>query len=222
MRARIHRGASEIGGNCVELEAYGKKLLLDLGRPLALPIGAPAALPEVLSSGRDPHLLGIVITHPHLDHYGLLLEVEAHIPVFIGEAASRILSESAFFGPFGIHLQPAGHLRHREAFEVGPFRITPYLNDHSAFDAYSLLIEAAGRRLFYTGDFRAHGRKAELFNEFIRRPPTGVHALLMEGTHVREGVVIDPGPGVPYSRSIPVSTAGAPLAGASSGTASSS
>ena len=34
MQVRIHRGATEIGGNCVELEPAGATILLDLGRPL--------------------------------------------------------------------------------------------------------------------------------------------------------------------------------------------
>ena len=39
MRARIHRGAHEIGGSCVELEADGCRLVLDVGRPLSMYIG---------------------------------------------------------------------------------------------------------------------------------------------------------------------------------------
>ncbi len=62
--------------------------------------------------------------------------------------------------------------------------VTPYLNDHSAYDAYSLLVEAGGRRLFYTGDLRGHGRKSGVFEELLRRPPERVHALLMEGTNI--------------------------------------
>jgi ribonuclease J len=34
MRARIHRGANEIGGSCVELESGGARLVLDIGLPL--------------------------------------------------------------------------------------------------------------------------------------------------------------------------------------------
>src|SRR5207253_1476896 len=83
----------------------------------------------------------------------------------------KILREAQFFSPLGISLQPSGYLRHRQTFDLGPSRITPFLNDHSAFDAYSLLIEGDGRRLFYTGDMRAHGRKAGLFEELLRRPP---------------------------------------------------
>ena len=81
--------------------------------------------------------------------------------------------------------------RHREPFRLGPFQITPFLNDHSAFDAYSLLIEADNQRIFYTGDFRAHGRKARLFDELLADPPANVDVLIMEGTHVRAGGAYD-------------------------------
>lgn len=32
MRVRIHRGAGEIGGSCVELESAGARLVLDVGK----------------------------------------------------------------------------------------------------------------------------------------------------------------------------------------------
>ena len=38
-------------------------------------------------------------------------------------------------------------LSDRKALQIGPFIVTPYLVDHSAYDAYALLIEAGGRRL---------------------------------------------------------------------------
>jgi ribonuclease J len=34
-------------------------------------------------------------------------------------------------------------------FAVGPFTITPILTDHSAFDAYMLLVEGAGNLAIY-------------------------------------------------------------------------
>ena len=36
--------------------------------------------------------------------------------------------------------------------------------------------------MFYTGDLRAHGRKAALFEKLIAHPPEAVNVLLMEGT----------------------------------------
>lgn len=39
-----------------------------------------------------------------------------------------------------------------------------------------------GKRLFYSGDLRAHGRKAALFERLLRDPPTNVDVMLMEGS----------------------------------------
>jgi ribonuclease J len=69
-------------------------------------------------------------------------------------------------------------------FEIGPFRITPLLTDHSAFDAYMMLIEVHGKRIFYSGDFRAHGRKAALPRQLMRSPAANIDVLLMEGTNL--------------------------------------
>lgn len=186
MRAKIHRGAHEIGGSCVEVEARGQRIVLDLGRPLTAARDEDVPLPDVagLADGSDPGLLGVLVSHSHADHWGLIGSLPASVPVYAGAASARILAEAAFWSS-GIDLQVAGNLAHRRPFELGPFRITPFLNDHSAFDAYSLLIEADGRSLFYSGDFRGHGRKAGIFEELLRKPPQPVHALVMEGTNLR-------------------------------------
>ncbi len=187
LRVRIHRGSREIGGNCIEIEAQGSRIVLDVGRPLDAASDEELSLPPVdhLGDGGDPGLLGIIISHPHQDHYGLVHLASPKVPVYMGEAAHRILREAAFFTRVGLRSRPAGFLRHREPFEIGPFKITPFLNDHSAFDAYSMLIEAGEQRVFYTGDFRGHGRKAGIFEQLLRNPPGNIDVLLMEGTHVR-------------------------------------
>lgn len=161
MRVCIHRGAHEIGGSCVELEADGGRLLLDLGRPLNAGRDEAVPLPAVpgLIGEHDPDLLGVILSHGHLDHYGLMRQISPDVPVFCGRATADVLSEAAFFSPAGIALRPAGVLCHRRPMTVGPFTVTPLLADHSAFDAYSLVVEAGGRRLLYTGDLRGHGRK---------------------------------------------------------------
>ncbi len=189
MRAKIHRGAHEVGGNCIEVEAAGSRILLDLGWPLDLPLDADLPLPDVAGlAGADPSLLGVIVSHPHFDHFGLARKVGVPLPVFIGEAAHRILREAAFFTGTGLAVEPAGYLRHRELLTLGPFTITPYLIDHSAFDSYCLLVEAEGRRLFYSGDIRAHGRKPGTFQELLRDPPAKVDVLVLEGTNIRPGV----------------------------------
>ena len=191
MRVRIHRGTQEIGGSCIELaNDAGERIVLDVGRPLWAGWDDEVATPEV--SGfvdADASLLGVVISHPHLDHYGLLRQVRDDVPVFVGREAAALLEAASYFSPISGRIRAAGHLEHRRPFAIGGFRVTPFLNDHSAFDAYSLLIEADGRRLFYTGDIRGHGRKAAMFEELLDEPPSDVDALLMEGTHIRR----DPG-----------------------------
>jgi ribonuclease J len=185
MRAKIHRGAHEIGGSCVELECGSARLVLDVGKPISAGLGEAVALPEVPGFiDADPSLLGVIITHAHQDHWGLVGQIDPRVPIYMGAATHRILAEADFWTQ-GLSVVPSGFLEHRVPFDIGPFRITPHLNDHSAFDAYSLLVEADGRRLFYTGDIRGHGRKADLFEELLRDPPSGVDVLLMEGTNVR-------------------------------------
>lgn len=184
MRLRIHRGAKEIGGTCIEVEAEGKRLALDAGLPLDAPDeGQETLLPEVPGFREpDPGLLGIVISHGHMDHYGLAKHVRPDVPVWIGEAAHNILKAAAPWVPNGHAFSDPHFLADGKPVEIGPFRITPCLVDHSAFDAYALLVEAEGRRVFYSGDFRAHGRKGALFEKLLRNPPKDIDALLMEGT----------------------------------------
>jgi ribonuclease J len=90
--------------------------------------------------------------------------------------------------PDGDVLPPGPDLIDGKSLNFGPFLVTPFLTDHSAFDAYSLLVEAESSRVFYSGDLRGHGRKARIFERLIQSPPTDIDAMLMEGTTLgREG-----------------------------------
>ena len=100
MQVCIHRGSKQIGGSCVELKCDGQRLLLDLGLPLDSDGDNAKYLPNVQGlDGSDPSLLGILISHPHLDHFGLLGHVASTIPVGLGPAARRILMAAAPFLP---------------------------------------------------------------------------------------------------------------------------
>jgi ribonuclease J len=185
LEVRIHRGAHEIGGNCVELRHGQDTLILDIGKPLTAAWDEVVPLPAAIGlddNGTRP--LGVIISHSHQDHWGLAPQLPTDIPVFIGEGAANILRAAQFWGS-GVDLHEAGHLHDRVPFTLGPFTITPYLADHSAYDAFSLLIQAGGRSLFYTGDIRGHGRKASAFERLLADPPAPVHAILMEGTSFR-------------------------------------
>jgi ribonuclease J len=182
MNLCIHRGAKEIGGSCVELEAEGQRLLLDLGLPLDAEL-EETPLPDVSGLEKlDESLLGIAISHAHLDHYGLMGKLRQKVPVLIGKGALRIINAARQFFPDTPTFPNTIELKDRELISMGPFTITPYLMDHSAYDAYAFLVEAKGKKVFYSGDFRSHGRKGILFERLLQNPPKDIDVLLMEGT----------------------------------------
>lgn len=139
-----------MGGSCVEVEYEGTRILLDLGLPLTAGLDSEPGLPRVSGlMGGDPSLLGIIVSHGHPDHWGLVPYVDTDVPVFIGEATQRILREAAFFTPAGAELRAAGFLSDRQPFLLGPFTITPFLADHSAFVTTRYLRPHAQRSLFF-------------------------------------------------------------------------
>lgn len=184
MKVCIHRGTQEVGGTCIEIESQGKRIVLDVGLPLEA-TDSIEILPRVEGfRERQESLLAAVISHPHLDHYGLARYLLPGTQMIMGAATERILKAAMLFTPAGVEFKNVLHFESGKPLYIGPFTITPYLNDHSAYDAYSLLISADGQRLFYSGDFRGHGRKAELFERFLNRPPSDMDVLLMEGTTI--------------------------------------
>ena len=187
MRVCIHRGSNEIGGTCVEVKSGRKRIAIDAGLPLNVDASTdPVSLvPHVKGfTEADDDLLALVISHPHQDHYGLVGQLRTDIPIVVGDSACQMLKVSDQFTPSGLNLENTIGMEDRQVIRIGPFRITPYLVDHSAYDAYSILIEANGKRLFYSGDFRGHGRKKGLFEQFIVSPPENIDVLLMEGTTI--------------------------------------
>ncbi|MGN6448340.1 MAG: MBL fold metallo-hydrolase [Brucella intermedia] len=183
MRFCIHRGSAQIGGSCVELEAGGKRLLLDLGLPLDASMPSSDLVPKISGLREpDPTLLGIVISHCHRDHWGLLPYVATKLPLFMGAATERIMQTASRFISEGFAPEALAYLSDRVQFSIGPFQVTPYLVDHAGFVASALVVEARGKRLLYSGDFRAHGRKGALVERVLRHPPVDIDVLLMEGS----------------------------------------
>lgn len=185
MKVCIKRGANQIGGSAVELtSSLGKRLIIDIGLPLDAEENTIDLLPDINGlTEKKEDLSGILISHPHQDHYGLGIHIDKNIPVYMSKASADIMEVCVKHHLANAFIFNNIHTFDEEKlFKIGDFKITPYLVDHSAYGAYSFLIEADNKRLFYSGDFRAHGRKSALFDKFIKNPPENIDVLLMEGS----------------------------------------
>jgi ribonuclease J len=120
-----------------------------------------AVLPEPLYSeimGGRKKIDGVLLSHAHLDHFGLMGKLPQHIPIYMGAATARQVQFLDRFTPSKVGQINSRPFYEKNAFQIGDIQITPYLVNHAAFDSYGFLIVAEGKSLFYTGDFRGHGR----------------------------------------------------------------
>jgi ribonuclease J len=203
MHFKIHRGTHEIGGSCVEVWTENTRILLDFGMPLVEKDGTAFdfgkyksfSAAELIQRGvlpvikglytEDDRLMdGVIISHPHQDHYGLSSFISKHVKHFLGEATHRIIEISNLFMSQQVHIENVTYFEKAKTFLIGNISVTPYWADHSAFDAYSFLVEANGKSIFYSGDFRNHGRKANAFKWFTHNAPQDIDYLLLEGTTI--------------------------------------
>jgi len=212
MRHEVWRGGHEIGGMCIEVAAAdGTRVLLDLGMPLVAPDGGdfPRGTPqrpteELIAEGvltfvpgvlphdpAAPDVAAIVLTHSHLDHYGLAHHAHPGIPVYGSRGTLAILEVGRVFFPDAALPADLRLLPDDEPLRLGrsgpdlagSLTVTAIPVDHAAPDSRALLCEADGQRLLYTGDLRAHGRTGFRFEHLLSDERVrGVDWLLCEGT----------------------------------------
>ena len=201
MKFKIHRGTKEIGGSCVEIWTDTTRILVDCGMPLVAQDGQQFEIDkyktlntaELIKAGILPNVAGlygkggdvidgIILSHAHLDHYGLFDYLNPEIKIYLGQATHKIIELNSLFTPQSITIANTVYFEKEKTFQIGDILITPYWADHSAFDSYSFLIEADGKKIFYSGDFRGHGRKSKVFEWFTHHAPQNVDYLLLEGT----------------------------------------
>lgn len=203
MNLTIHRGTHEIGGSCVEIESRGSRIVVDIGMPLVNKDGKRFDIkayehlsgPDLVKEGILPDIKGfykwdnggkridgVLISHAHQDHYGFFDYLHEDTHYYLSEGTKRIIDLNRIFcgtrGVVGRHTCVKAGTK----VQMGHFIVTPFLMDHSAFDACAFLIECNGKSVFYSGDFRGHGRKAKAFQWLLNNPPKDIDALLLEGS----------------------------------------
>jgi len=123
MQLIIHRGTQEIGGSCVELFDKETRILLDFGLPLITADQKPfdskvlvgKTVDELKASGVLPNIKGlyrddvkaidaILLSHSHMDHYGLLNYVHPEIPIYMSKGADILVKISSIFTPLSLCL----------------------------------------------------------------------------------------------------------------------
>ena len=178
MEINIIRGQNQIGGSIIEISSKNAKIILDIGSNLD---DKEIIIHEIegLFKGK-PKYDGILISHYHGDHIGLATKILPNIPIYMGEKSYQIHKVSNEYMRKE-YLKEPKVFKAEEEFHIGDIKITPYLCDHSAFDAYMFLVECEGKKILYTGDFRSNGRKS--FKALLKKLPK-IDLLITEGTNL--------------------------------------
>lgn len=187
MQIIIHRGTHQIGGCATEIRTGNTRILIDFGSELPDAEGRMSQdtlqIPG-LNYGKE-NFSGVFLTHYHSDHIGLIPSIYESIPVYMGRTSVNILAV------FGDRVQNGykvpGRIFPLDALKpvtAGSIKITPIPADHSAYDAFMYLVEAEGKRILHTGDFRLHGFRGKATPKLIRRYAPDVDILIIEGTQL--------------------------------------
>lgn len=130
-----------------------------------------------------PSVAAIILSHSHLDHFGLAHHAHPAIPVYGSAGTIAILEVGRVFFPDAALPADLRCLPANETLRFGKLSVTAIPVDHAAPDSRALLCEADGQRLLYTGDLRAHGRTGFRFETMLKDERLhGVDWLLVEGT----------------------------------------
>ena len=185
MNIVVHRGTHQIGGSAIEISTASTHIMLDFGNELSLDEKyTPINLDIDGVTKRMPDCDGIIISHYHMDHLGQLTSVLPEIPFYMGELSKEVAMIAAEYQDKNLYLRLLGAntFRGGEAFTIGDIRIRPLVIDHSAADSYMFVIEAEGKRVLYTGDFRMHGLRHHVLDKLVNTYIGEVDVLITEGT----------------------------------------
>lgn len=194
-RITIYRGSHQIGGCVTEIRTGKHRIIIDFGENLPgssnQNVMTDDELVDTIFNGEVCD--GVLFTHYHGDHVGLYKRIPKDIPMYIGPTAKKILTILTGKLDYLEKKESRGMEQvkamktYRPGTEIrdfGDIKVTPFVVDHSALDAYMLLIEISGTRILFTGDFREHGIVGEndRLGRMIRSYIGEIDILITEGT----------------------------------------
>lgn len=187
MKITIHRGTHQVGGIAVEIKTDYSRIVIDMGDELSLDpdfVSSPLNIDGVTDTNGQCN--AVLFTHYHGDHMGQMIRIRKEIPLYSGALAKDVmLKSSEKKQPIDIELcnrlKAVNTFNGGDVLTFGDIKITAYSIDHSACDSYMFLIEAEGKRILYTGDFRMHGFRGKALPKILRKI-SKVDALITEGT----------------------------------------
>ena len=138
-----------------------------------------------LTSGKSD-IDAVFFSHNHGDHVGLIDTINNDIPIYMGKTSLELLkmfAERTKERQYKLKtLDRVKTFEKEDKITIKDIVVTPYYVDHSAFDAYMFLIEAEGKKILYTGDFRDHGFIGKGIEPVLQKHVGKVDAVICEGT----------------------------------------
>ena len=186
MKITIYRGTKQIGGCITEISTDHTRVFIDFGSELPNE-NADTVVENLSIDGLTKGSIncdGVFFTHNHGDHIGMLAEILPGILLYMGEASKEIyisLQKRVDRSIVPI-IEGVRTFRPSKPIIIDDMKITPYLIDHSAYDAYMFLIEAEGKKVLHTGDFRIHGFRGKGVLTMLKNHVGTVDVLITEGT----------------------------------------
>ena len=209
MKITIHRGLEQIGGCITEIYTATSRVFIDMGcnlpgSGLQMTMEEECEYVANLFSQNKKENEAVIYTHAHEDHVGMFVHVPENVPQYIGEGGLELLlvkyrtllkaplnAEDVANVKEKIRRLEAFHVwekprRIPKSFCIGNITITPFYCNHSIYDSYMFLIEADGKRIWHTGDYREHGFYAEALTKVLRVYAKDIDVLITEGTNLKK------------------------------------
>src|SRR5947208_2904651 len=207
----FYGGAGEIGGNMILVHDGDSKIMLDFGMSLgergrffSEPFLSPRNESGLISLGIIPNVAGlyrgegevpadaVFLSHAHIDHSMSISLLNRQIPVYCGETTRMILEALSAARPGGFENDLDGiqfkTFRTGDRMKIGGIEVEPVHVDHSMPGSYGFIVQTSIGTLAYSGDFRAHGPRSDMTQDFAEKAEqSNPELFLCEGTNLVRG-----------------------------------